>query len=66
MNAPDSERTAWGLRVPKRPSTRLLESSPFYARMETGEDTLGEVADFQRFHQPWVRWMAALRTRVAS
>lgn len=66
MSAPDSRRTAWGLPVPKRSSARLLESSPFYARMENGADTLGEVADFQRFHQPWIRWMAALRTRVAS
>lgn len=66
MTAPEAQRTGWGLPVPKRPSTRLLESSPFYARMETGTDTLGEVADFERFHQPWIRWMAALRTRVAS
>lgn len=58
-----STRTAWGLPVPRH--LTLLESSPFYARMETGRDTLGEVADFQRFHQPWIRWMAALRTRVA-
>ena len=25
---------------------------------------IGEVADFQRFHRPWVRWMASMRTRV--
>ena len=66
MNAPESSLTAWGLPVPRRPSTRMLESSPFYARMESGAETLGEVADFQRFHQPWIRWMASLRTRVAS
>lgn len=60
------ERTAWGLDVPKGPS-RLLESSPFYARLESaegGRHALGEVADFRRFHSPWIRWMASLRTRV--
>ncbi|MDP2273229.1 MAG: carotenoid 1,2-hydratase [Archangium sp.] len=61
-----SSRTAWGLSVPKLQESRLLESSPFYARLESGRDTLGEAADFQRFHSPWIRWMAGLRTRVAS
>jgi carotenoid 1,2-hydratase len=27
-------------------------------------DTLGEVADFRRFHSPLIRWMAHFRTRV--
>ncbi len=63
---PVSSRTAWGLPVPKLQDSKLLESSPFYARLESGRDTLGEAADFQRFHSPWIRWMAGLRTRVAS
>lgn len=66
--------TAWGLRVPARLegqrlrlAPRLLESSPFYARVEArgpGADALGEVADFRRFHSPFIRWMAHFRTRV--
>jgi carotenoid 1,2-hydratase len=67
--------TGWGLRVPRRlragnrvvGAPRLLESSPFYARVEAREqglDTLGEVADFRRFHSPFIRWMAHFRTRV--
>jgi carotenoid 1,2-hydratase len=67
--------TGWGLRVPRRlragervvGAPRLLESSPFYARVEVREeglDTLGEVADFRRFHSPFIRWMAHFRTRV--
>jgi carotenoid 1,2-hydratase len=69
------ERTGWGLRVPRQlragntvvGEPRLLESSPFYARVEArqaGLDTLGEVADFRRFHSPLIRWMAHFRTRV--
>ncbi len=68
-----STRTVWGLRVPSRLAAEqapvLLESSPFYARLESAADgrhSLAEVADFRRFHSPWVRWMAGLRTRVAS
>jgi carotenoid 1,2-hydratase len=67
--------TGWGLRVPRHlragntvvGAPRLLESSPFYARVEAregGMDTLGEVADFRRFHSPLIRWMAHFRTRV--
>ncbi|MBF5042986.1 carotenoid 1,2-hydratase [Aggregicoccus sp. 17bor-14] len=65
--------TGWGLRVPRQlhggeaVSPRLLESSPFYARVEArgqGVDALGEVADFRRFHSPFIRWMAHFRTRV--
>ncbi|RKH71460.1 carotenoid 1,2-hydratase [Corallococcus interemptor] len=67
--------TGWGLRVPARLHTgnevvgepRLLESSPFYARLESRRDTLdtmGEVADFRRFHSPFIRWMAHFRTRM--
>ncbi|WNG14245.1 carotenoid 1,2-hydratase [Cystobacter fuscus] len=67
--------TGWGLRVPERlvsgpggtTEPRLLESSPFYARLEArqgGLDVMGEVADFQRFHSPFIRWMAHFRTRV--
>lgn len=67
--------TGWGLRVPSRlglehpapAPSRLLESSPFYARVESrhGErDVMGEVANFRRFHSPFVRWMAHFRTRV--
>ncbi|HYI03118.1 carotenoid 1,2-hydratase [Hyalangium sp.] len=70
-----TERTGWGLRVPRHLRAgntvvgvpRLLESSPFYARVEArqeGLDTLGEVADFRRFHSPLIRWMAHFRTRV--
>ncbi len=65
----ESTRSAWGLRVPRAPgfdaAPMLLESSPFYARAETlTADThaLGEVADFQRFHSPTVRWMANFKT----
>ncbi|WP_426756974.1 carotenoid 1,2-hydratase [Myxococcus sp. Y35] len=67
--------TGWGLRVPSRlhagnivvGAPKLLESSPFYARLEarTGPlDSMGEVADFRRFHSPFIRWMAHFRTRV--
>ncbi|WP_233582576.1 carotenoid 1,2-hydratase [Corallococcus sp. CA053C] len=67
--------TGWGLRVPARlhagnevvGTPRLLESSPFYARLESRRgslDTMGEVADFRRFHSPFIRWMAHFRTRV--
>lgn len=72
-----TELTGWGLRVPRHlragnvvvAERRFLESSPFYARVEArqGEwDTLGEVADFRRFHSPLIRWMAHFRTRVES
>ena len=61
-----SDRTNWGLTVPKILGRKFLESSPFYARLEAGRDTLAEVADFQRFHSPWIRWMAGLRTRVVT
>ena len=71
-------RTGWGLSVPKaleaggtvlstRPS--LLETSPFYARLEARDKeshALAEVADFRRFHSPCVRWMARLRTRTGA
>jgi carotenoid 1,2-hydratase len=68
-------RTGWGLQVPRHlragnivvGAPRLLESSPFYARVEAhheGLNTLGEVADFRRFHSPLIRWMAHFRTRV--
>ncbi|WPB75899.1 carotenoid 1,2-hydratase [Archangium violaceum] len=73
--ARDTRLTGWGLRVPSRlyvgneavGEPRLLESSPFYARVEArrdGLDVLGEVADFRRFHSPFIRWMAHFRTRV--
>jgi carotenoid 1,2-hydratase len=71
----ETELTGWGLRVPRHllgdsavaGAARLLESSPFYARVEArreGQSTLGEVADFRRFHSPLIRWMAHFRTRV--
>ncbi|WP_257454845.1 carotenoid 1,2-hydratase [Archangium lipolyticum] len=67
--------TGWGLRVPAQLHAgntvvgvpKLLESSPFYARVEArrnGLDVMGEVADFRRFHSPYIRWMAHFRTRV--
>jgi carotenoid 1,2-hydratase len=66
-----SRTTGWGLTVPAKlgvdAPVRMLESSPFYARMEaTAGDvhTLGEAGDFARFHSPLVRWMADFRTRV--
>jgi carotenoid 1,2-hydratase len=70
-------RTGWGLLVPsslqagpvRLPAPRLLESSPFYARLEAASGTaqaLGEVADFRRFRSPLVRWMAHFRTRVET
>ncbi|WP_239576948.1 carotenoid 1,2-hydratase [Archangium primigenium] len=70
-----SRLTGWGLRVPQhlsagptvRTEPHLIESSPFYARLEArrgGLDVMGEVADFQRFHSPYIRWMAHFRTRV--
>ncbi|MFY2562506.1 carotenoid 1,2-hydratase [Corallococcus terminator] len=69
--------TGWGLRVPSRLQTgneevgeaRLLESSPFYARLEARKgalDCMGEVADFRRFHSPFIRWMAHFRTRMGT
>lgn len=69
----ETQRTGWGLRVPRRlgPDAEpfLLESSPFYARLEAGQGgqhALGEVADFARFHSPAIRWMANFRTRYAG
>jgi len=66
-------RTGWGLSVPLAlegaRELRLLESSPFYARLEgaTGDGSvLGEVANFERFHRPSIRWMARLRTRIGK
>lgn len=58
--------TRWGLRVPADAPPNALESSPFYARFEgqaAERHVLLETADFRRFHKPWVRWMAAWRTR---
>jgi carotenoid 1,2-hydratase len=68
-------RTGWGLQVPRAlevgtdrfGAPRLLESSPFYARLEAktpGGHTLAEVADFRRFRSPLIRWMAHFRTRL--
>ncbi len=65
-------RSNWGLSVPKRlgdAPAALLESSPFYARLEGASadgHVLGEVADFQRFHSPAVRWLSRFRTRVGG
>lgn len=68
-----STRTGWGLRVPTSlgvgGAPALLESSPFYARLEAQSDeaqAIGEVADFARFHSPTIRWMANFRTRYAK
>lgn len=68
-------RSGWGLGLPLRlaagptelPAAAVLESSPFYARLETADPALhavGEVADFRRFHSPLIRWMAHFRMRV--
>jgi carotenoid 1,2-hydratase len=66
-------RSSWGLRVPSTLGVTgkpmLIESSPFYARLEAREGphhALGEVADFARFHSRSVRWMAAFRTRSGA
>jgi carotenoid 1,2-hydratase len=68
-------RSGWGLPLPVRlaagpavlPVAAVLESSPFYGRLEArapGMHAVGEVADFHRFHSPLVRWMARFRMRV--
>ncbi len=71
-------RTPWGLSVPRRLKAGgielpgapvLLETSPFYARLESKTDAahaLGEVAHFKRFHLPYVRWMAHFRSRSGA
>lgn len=66
-------RSGWGLRVPSTlgvgGAPAMLESSPFYARLEAQSadaQAIGEVADFARFHSPAVRWMANFRTRYAK
>jgi len=71
-------RSSWGLAVPKSldgyagtslPAPQLLESSPFYARLEAeghGVHAMSEVANFQRFHSPYIRWMANYRTRFEA
>ena len=70
--APQLRRSGWGLELPgdyQGATPRVLESSPFYARLEAekgGEHTLGEVADFRRFHHPLVRWMANFRMRTGE
>jgi carotenoid 1,2-hydratase len=64
----ERRKTRWGLKIPTpKQGAKLLESSPFYARLEAttaATHELGEVADFARFRKPWIRWMAHLRTRV--
>jgi carotenoid 1,2-hydratase len=66
-------RSSWGLPVPSTlgitGAPTLIESSPFYARLEAqaaGHHALGEVADFARFHNRSVRWMASFRTRAGG
>jgi len=63
-------KNRWGLAVPSTFSkAKWLESSPFYARLQASPpdgEVLAEVADFRRFHQPNIRWMARFRTRVES
>ena len=74
LELPERTRTGWGLSVPSSlegsRGLRLLESSPFYARLEgetaDGGSMLGEVADFERFHRPSIRWMARFRTRLGK
>jgi carotenoid 1,2-hydratase len=73
LPAPETRRSSWGLPVPggllPGASQVLLESSPFYARAEAASGTssaLGEVADFARFHNRSVRWMAGFRTRLGE
>lgn len=73
---PRSAPTGWRLSVPttlEHGGTRflakpqLLESSPFYARLESqgeGAHAMAEVADFARFHRPDARWMAGFRLRL--
>lgn len=92
-------RTRWGLAVPQQLAVgphvlvpaHALESSPFYARLETARletarletarlatarpvaaqgtgqglaaGGIAEVADFRRFHQRRIRWMAYFRMR---
>jgi carotenoid 1,2-hydratase len=63
-------RSGWGLEIPTslglEAPVRLVESSPFYSRLEARTDeahAMGEVAHFERFHSPAVRWMASFRTR---
>jgi carotenoid 1,2-hydratase len=69
----EPRRTLWGLAVPRAlggsAAPRLLESSPFYARMEsrTGDShVLCEVADFVKFRRPWLRWMTHFRSRKGN
>jgi carotenoid 1,2-hydratase len=72
-DAAPTVRSTWGLRVPSTLGVTglptLIESSPFYARLEAREGShhaLGEVADFARFHSRSVRWMANFRTRTGD
>ncbi|MCW5892840.1 MAG: carotenoid 1,2-hydratase [bacterium] len=71
---PPQRRTRWGLAVPQRLAVgdrvlvpaHLLESSPFYARLEArgaASGGIAEVADFRRFQQRRIRWMAYFRMR---
>jgi carotenoid 1,2-hydratase len=69
----EQRHTGWRLKVPKAfvepEASAMLESSPFYARLEVnaGEQlALAEVANFRRFHQPSVQWMASCKTRVGG
>jgi carotenoid 1,2-hydratase len=63
------QKTKWGLLIPSRlngAKPTLLESSPFYARLESHSQSghsLHEVADFGKFADPRIQWMANLRTR---
>lgn len=69
--------TGWALRIPRALGTnglgltapRLLESSPFYARLLAegpGVYALSEVADFARFRSPAFRWMTHFRSRLGT
>lgn len=71
----EEELSPWGLGVPTRLDAlagvqgaipRRLESSPFYSRLEAAGPhfhALTEVAAFNRFRHPLIRWMADCRTR---
>ena len=72
-----TQSSAWGLALPSSlahegcvlPAGRLIESSPFYARLwhqREGLDALTEVADFARFRSRKFAWMSYFRSRASA
>lgn len=73
LSRPTFRRSAWGLLLPSSVGNgeasfdtgALIESSPFYARLQAGE-RLTEVAHFARSRWPAFCWMPYFRSRAEA